>query len=596
MKFGRPLLLSLVLLILLSGCASPRNAPRDASGQPSPAVPASLQLQVELVAPNSVRGVLQRYLRVMNRTDLQRPRTRADRRALVRRTREEAAELLATEGYFKPEIGLDRIDDGHWRLTVEPGTRARITAVSLDFLGDLGKDGSGNDSRRLQLRKNWQLQPGAAFRQADWDQAKQTLLDDIASRAYASARITDSRAEVDAEAAIVRLHVTVDSGPPFYLGELEVSGIEQLPPDFVEHFNTLEKGDLFDQDKLLAFQTALQNAPQFASVVVDIDRDPAVADAAPIRVQIVEAKSRHLAFGAGVSSNTGARTEFNWRNVNLFSRGLELSTGLRLEQRRQTAYADIFMPPDGGERDSFGVMSEASDIENLETQTYAIGGTRTRVRGDIETAISLRYQHENLRPQGAEETQHNALSLNWSWLQRKVDNVLDPRSGYVLHVQFGGGSKALLSDQDFFRSYGRFVYYLPVRERDVFIMRAEGGATIAKSRDGIPQDFLFRTGGAQTVRGYKYNSLGVEDGRATVGGRYMTAVSAEYVNWFKPKWGVAAFFDAGNANDDRDTFKLKTGYGLGGRWRSPAGPIALDLAYGHDDQRFRLHFSVAIAF
>ena len=63
-----------------------------------------------------------------------------------------------------------------------------------------------------------------------------------------------------------------------------------------------------------------------------------------------------------------------------------------------------------------------------------------------------------------------------------------------------------------------------------------------------------------------------------------------------PAWGAAAFADAGDATDDRGGLDLKLGYGLGARWKSPAGPLALDLAYGQDERRLRLHFGIAIAF
>ena len=136
----------------------------------------------------------------------------------------------------------------------------------------------------------------------------------------------------------------------------------------------------------------------------------------------------------------------------------------------------------------------------------------------------------------------------------------------------------------------------PGRGSDVFIRRGEAGVTLAESRDGIPQAFLFRTGGAQSVRGYDYLSLGVKDGDATVGGRYLATASAEYVHWFKPQWGTAVFVDAGDAADSREDFDLRGGYGVGARWRSPAGPLAIDLAWGHQERSLRLHFGVAIAF
>lgn len=561
----------------------------------SPQAFAQNELEVELHAPDNVRPLLERHLRILAR-DRQAPETRADRVALARRTRREAADLLATEGYFTPRIELRR-DAESWRLDVEPGPRSTIVDVDLRFEGDLAAAGEERAERRAALRDAWSLRTGEPFRQGAWDEAKQRLLDGVSLRDYAAARIADSRAEVDRDAASVKLAVTVDSGPRFFLGPLEVSGLENLPPDFVERFNPLEAGEPFDQERLLQLQTVLQNQPQFASVVVDIERDPQLAAAVPVRVQVTEAQSRQLGFGTGFSTNTGFRVETSWRDVNLFDRGWELATGLRIEQRASAAYADVFLPPTGKDyRDSFGGAIATSDIEDLKLTTQAVGWARTRTRGNIDTRVGVRLQQEKREPQGAESSTHTALTASWRWLRRRVDDLLDPRDGDVLQFEIGGGAKALLSDQDFLRLYGRYVYYRPVAERDVLILRAEGGATLAPSREGVPQDFLFRTGGTQTVRGYDFQSLGVREGEAIVGGRYLGIASAEYVHWFRPRWGVAAFVDVGDAADNRDTFDAKAGYGVGGRWKSPAGPLAVDVAYGEADGKLRLHFGIAIAF
>ncbi len=270
---------------------------------------------------------------------------------------------------------------------------------------------------------------------------------------------------------------------------------------------------------------------------------------------------------------------------------------MRVEQRRQLGYADVFLPPSvAGYLDSVGVLAEHTNISGLQTQRQSIGVVRTIPRGSMENRLALNYQHEILTPEGSLRSSRSALTANWSWTYRAVDNILDPRHGQVVNFQLGGASRAFLSDRNFVRLYGRYQHFFPMAERDVLILRAEGGMTIAASRDGVPQDFLFRTGGAQTVRGYAYQSLGVTDGSATVGGRYLAVTSAEYVHWYGGNWGIAAFVDAGNANDQRELFKMNFGYGFGPRWRSPAGPIAVDLAYGQSDHRVRLQFAVAIAF
>jgi translocation and assembly module TamA len=42
--------------------------------------------------------------------------------------------------------------------------------------------------------------------------------------------------------------------------------------------------------------------------------------------------------------------------------------------------------------------------------------------------------------------------------------------------------------------------------------------------------------------------------------------------------------------------RLKLGYGIGARVRSPIGPFRLDLAYGQDAHQLRIHFSAGLAF
>ncbi len=565
----------------------------------STAAAAPAAVEVRLQAPDEVKPLLERHVRLLQTRRLALPEAGADRVAMVRRARREIGSLLATEGYFSPTVRIDRSTPGQWQVQVEPGARAMVSEVRIDFEGDIVlADPAAGRPRPEALRAGWSLPAGQPFRQADWDAAKQGLLDAVGARHYAAARLVNSRAEIDPERNTARLTVRIDSGPPFYLGDLQVSGLKTLPEDIVERYGygQLRRGQPYDREALLAFQSGLQNTAHFASVVVEIERDPALAAAVPVQVQIAEARPKRLSFGVGVSTNTGYRVEAAYRDTNLFGRAWELSTGLRLEQRRQSAYADIFLPPSGRHRDSFGMLIDRSDLEGLKIESQAVGIARKTLRGDIETQLAFRYQHEKISPAGADSESNDTLTANWTWIKREVDNLLDPTRGYVLEFQAGGGAAIAFAKQDFVRLYSRFARYWPVGESDVFILRGEAGATLANSRQGIPQDFLFRTGGAQSVRGYAYQSLGVKEGRAIVGGRYLGTASAEYVRWFEPQWGAAFFVDVGDAADTREDFRLRTGYGVGARWRSPAGPLAIDLAWGHDERKLRLHFGVAIAF
>jgi translocation and assembly module TamA len=72
--------------------------------------------------------------------------------------------------------------------------------------------------------------------------------------------------------------------------------------------------------------------------------------------------------------------------------------------------------------------------------------------------------------------------------------------------------------------------------------------------------------------------------------------SIEYDHWFTRNWGAAIFTDVGDAADTIGGLNPAVGYGGGIRWRSPVGPLAVDVARGQRDGKFRLHFSIAVAF
>ena len=555
--------------------------------------PANEVATVELIAPQEIQALLKQYVHLLRMDASAIPEAGPDRSALTRRARREVAALLATEGYFSPEIRIDRSEAAHWRLVVELGQRTIIEEVNIQFQGEADAD----ELLHEQLRHNWAMPPGTPFRQADWESAKQALLDALRDERYAAAKFISSKAEVDPDTAKVWISIMIDTGPTFRLGALKVTGLHDLPPDFIDRFNTLKEGAVYRRRDLLAFQESLQSSPQLAVVVVSIDPDPQLAAAVPVQVAITEASPRRIGLGFGVSSNTGFRVESTYRHINLFKNGWELASGLRLEQKRQSFYTDLFLPPKQARyRDSFGMGVDRSDMEGLKVLTQAVGVSRTIKRGRIETQGTMRVQHEEIQPEDAEKNSYSTLTLNVGRTWYAVDDLLNPRQGHVLEIQLGGGFGISPQAKNFGRIYGRNQHYFTLGKNNVLTLRVEGGYTFAGTRDGVPQDFLFRAGGTQSVRGYAYRSLGVEEGSATVGGRVLATGSVELVHWLKPSTGLAVFVDSGDAADTTREFNAKTGYGFGMRWLSPAGPLAVDLAWGQGKTTPRLHFGVSVAF
>jgi translocation and assembly module TamA len=207
-----------------------------------PAAAAVPQLQ----APAEVRALLSEFLDLDELPDV------PAQTAFERRMQVEVASLLATQGYFSPIVVLRR-DAEQLLLEVDPGPRSHIGSVRLEIVGDL------DPARREALNEAWKLKAGQPFRQADWDDAKQSLLADLLAVDYAGARLRDTQAEVDPEARRVDLRVVAESGPRYRFGELRITGLKRYSADLVQRLNrSVKSGDDYREDRLLALQAALQ--------------------------------------------------------------------------------------------------------------------------------------------------------------------------------------------------------------------------------------------------------------------------------------------------------------------------------------------------
>ena len=506
--------------------------------------------------------------------------------------------LLQTQGYFSAQVRVqvECPESGPVRVVVQvqPGEPVRVQALDLEVMGP---DGTPDAELSARLRRTWGLKPGAVFNDAAWEAAKSGALSALLAGRWPAARLASSRATIDPATGEAALQVRLDTGAPYVFGGLRISGLQRYPASIPERLAPMRPGQPYSQAALLDYQAALQNSPYFRNAIVNADLQQAQGDVVPVDVQLTENRAQKLSFGVGVSSDTGQRVQADWRDLNFLGRAWRLSGNVNLQTREQSGSLQLAFPrtADGSE-DSVSLLQSRSDISGLVTRNTSLSAQRTRTRGAIDTTLALQYQAESLQPAGAASSEVHALSLNESWTRRDVNSVLYPSRGTILNLQLGGASRALLSSANFIRLYARGIGYLPLDRSNQLVFRGEAGAVLANGASGIPQNFLFRAGGANSVRGYAYQSLGLLQGNAIVGGRYLFTASAEFDHWFTRQWGGAVFYDAGNAADTWGALKPVRGYGAGVRWRSPVGLVSVDLAYGQAVHAYRLDFSAGLSF
>ena len=552
---------------------------------------------------------------------------------LRRRAWEAAQAALRTQGYFDATVTLD-VSPGaanggeFWDISIDTGERTRVRQLGLRFEGALAGDAYA--ARRQSLRDDWLLKQGMPFINDDWSRAKTEMLDAASRQDFYYARYAQTRAVVDPGAAQADLDVVLDSGPPVLLGELQIIGLKRVPESLIRRYVRYDPGDAYDQTRLEDWQQALQSTTFFRGAFVTLaDGTPpaqaadASADAAgeapasvappprpegddpvtlPVRVQVTEGPARYASGSLGVDSDHGVRVEGLYRQNVVYGLPVWIETGAGVDTKRQRAFFDVHLPPgmDGSE-DSFGLLYDHSDIEGLETSRAGLGWKRSQTRkaaGRSRVEYEVRWgalvAYDKTRISGDSRYEVPSWAATWQWLRRDVDSKYNPREGNL--VEFGLGVGTTLDDgKAFYRSSLRAQQWWPIGERDVLTVRGEVGKVWAHT-DRLPQDFSWRTGGSRSIRGYRYQSIGLERGDAIIGAPALGVASIEYTHYFTDVLGANLFVDAGDAAESFGQFDWHLGYGAGLAVRTPAGPFFVDLAWAQKDRRLRLQFSLGIAF
>jgi translocation and assembly module TamA len=558
---------------------------------------APLRYRIEVQGPKELAGMLKDGLN-LTRWQHDPGMTPELLERLLEESIRDAKEAVATEGYFSAQVRgtIDRsVDPWIVTLSVAPGERTRVARVDIRFNGPAASDPEA-DAVLRRIRRAWPLRTGQPFRQQAWDEAKRQAVRDLSEWRYAAARIADSHAEIDPQSRSAVLSVEIASGPAFRFGPARISGAKRYPEQLVQNLNPIRPGDAYDRKALTTYQTRILETGYFVSAQVDVDSEAGDPGAAPVRVALIEGSAQHVEAGVGYSTDAGQRLELRYNNQDTLASAWRFKSGLLFDTKTQQLELNLDSPPLSEARWNSGfARARRTDIQNQQTAETAVGVSHNWLSGGTPSSLTVSGHTEEQRVAGTLADRSHALYVGFRRTFRETDDLIAPRAGYLGTWEIGG-APAGLSTRGFTRATAGASRFFPVARNDDLLLRGYAGVVRAAAREGIPSTFLFRTGGDQTVRGYAFESLGVQQGEAIVGGRYAAVASVEHTHWFGANWGAAAFVDAGNAWDRGTPFHAAIGYGVGARFRTPVGPIRIDLAYGRDTGKVRLHFSAGFTF
>ena len=609
---------------VLAGCASLEPLLADLSGRPlAPAGEAADAPEVqgradpadpkatytlEVRAPQPLQDLLAKHLDLARFRDTQASGgvTRLELDRLIAAAPAQARSIAETEGYFdaKVRVTRDQAEVPRVLVVVDPGPRARVQEVGVGVLGPLLEAMQAGDERATDvatsLLEQWPLAQGDPFTQDAWNAAKLSTLARLQARGYASARLASSSAVVNADTREVRLNVEYESGPLFRLGHLRIDGLAHYDEDAVHNLLDFTAGQPYTETLLADWQRHLQRSELFEAALVELQVDPAQADAATVIVTLREMPRQQVTVGVGYSSDTGARATLDYIHRQPF--GLRAVSTNKFEignQKNLFSTQLISYPLPDHYRDVIGIELERLDQDDEVRTSASLRLGRNQDRDSFARQYFVAVQSATVES-AAPKTSAQAVSLNYNWVTRHIDSIALPTRGTVLAIETAGGYtyKTLAETGPFARGVATMTGYHPLGGEWNLQWRLQGGEVFAASATGIPDTLLFRAGGQDSVRGYGYRSLGPVVNGAVTSGRMLFTSSIELARPILDRlpslWG-AVFVDAGNASDSWSSMRPVFGVGPGIRWRSPVGALRVDVAYAVEDRRWRLEVSVGIA-
>lgn len=514
---------------------------------------------------------------------------------LLQRTEDEVRNALMPLGYYHAQVEVRTEQTGNGtdvHVQVNAGKPVLVRNLELRI------DGAGQADRALQRAlSGFVPKSGKRFTDERYETSKRAVNRTLAERGYFDALLDRHEVQITRAEHAADIDLAWNSGPRYVLGPARFEG-GQLRPSLLVALTPWQIGDAYRQSDLVVLQNRLAGLDYFAVVAVQPLPEQAQDGAVPVQAALTPAKrdvySTGLSFGTDSGAGVRLGAERRWVN----DRGHKAKAELDWAQRKRTLATQYRIPAfarfDGWytlnanlREEDFGAFDNSRTIE--------VAGNRNARFGEWGVTAGAWAQQQSFSALDAPRTISTVWYPEISLQTVRAKNPINPRRGWSLVAQVRGNSAALGSDVSFLQAHLLTKWIAPLASDTRLLLRGELGATRTDALDELPPNLRFFAGGDQSIRGFGYNEVGVgSNGVAALGGKHLAVAGVEVDHYFGKRWGMAAFVDAGDAFNAFDAMAPAVGAGLGLRWRSPVGPVRLDLAHGFDsrEQAWRIHLRI----
>ncbi len=414
--------------------------------------------------------------------------------------------------------------------------------------------------------------------------------------------------EKDQATNTIAINFVLSEGPRVYVEKISINGNDRTDDDVIRRELLLYEGDAFNADKMKKSERRIRNLGYFKNVKI-IKEPGSYPDRINIAIEVEEDRSGELSIAGGFSTSDGPIAEFKFAEHNFRGRGQDLSFGVTWAKRRQEFDISFTEPYFLGRDLAAGIDLYRITQNKYFNQTFdqKIHGMTLRMgyhlAEDLGQQVSYTLRRDEISGVKGDSSRFIKEQRGQSILSElghtvsydKRDSRINTTQGYVLG--FGNNLAGLGGNIRYLKNsvFGAYYYSL----MDDWIVEFSGRYSFMT---GLGKDVRVvdrYTLGADTLRGFETSGVGPRD-RTTndpLGGlqSYVGTVELTFPIGLPNEFGVkgATFIEGGSvwksgdpSAEVKDQNKFRSSIGVGLRWRSPLGPLKIDLAYAMTKAKF----------
>jgi outer membrane protein insertion porin family len=477
-------------------------------------------------------------------------------------------------------------------FTVDEGARYRLGNIEID-----------TDIEEL---KNSNLRDAIIAKSGDWYNGKQiedsvdALTDKAGDLQFAFVEI-NPRLRRDREKGTIDVIFRIDEGPRVFVEKINITGNVRTVDEVIRRELLLAEGDPFNTSKLKRSEQRVDNLGYFKEVKIDRARG-AEPDRSVLDVKVEEQSTGELQIGAGYSTQDGPLVDLRISERNLLGEGKIVSLSTVFSGRSQEFDGSYTEPYFLGRNLAAGIdvfhvnrdyQREASYDQSQTGFALRVGYPLTEF---LRQRIVYRLVRNNIKNVAdfASSYIREQQGVRWTSLIGQelvydtLDNRQEPTKGYILRL--GTDIAGLGGDDRFVRAIVGGAIYFPILETWVLSVSGEAAGIWGLGQDILINNRFFL--GGDSLRGFQFGGVGPRDlsTNDTLGGNYYARGSVELTLplGLPSEFGIKAhvFSDVGvlngldlsNRANIANDWKPRASAGVGISWKSPFGPIRIDLA------------------